>query len=50
MRRSAACGITESGAVLVRPDGFVAWRSAVDVPDATAALGDSIRVVLAGIA
>jgi FAD binding domain len=47
---AAACGITESGAVLVRPDGFVAWRSAVGVPDAMAALGDSVRVVLAGIA
>jgi 2-polyprenyl-6-methoxyphenol hydroxylase-like FAD-dependent oxidoreductase len=47
---AAACGITESGAVLVRPDGFVAWRSAAAVPDATAALGDTLRVVLRGVA
>ena len=45
---AAACGITESGAVLVRPDGFVAWRSATGVPDATAALGDALDVVLRG--
>ena len=42
----AACGITKSGAVLVRPDGFVAWRSATGVPDATAALGDGLDAVL----
>lgn len=29
-RWSTACGIAGGGAVLVRPDGFVAWRSASD--------------------
>ncbi|MER6666869.1 FAD-dependent monooxygenase [Amycolatopsis japonica] len=31
-----ACGVTENGALLVRPDAFVAWRwpKAVDDPDA----------------
>jgi 2-polyprenyl-6-methoxyphenol hydroxylase-like FAD-dependent oxidoreductase len=41
-----ACGITESGAVLVRPDGFVAWRAPVGVPDAADALGDALHLVL----
>jgi 2-polyprenyl-6-methoxyphenol hydroxylase-like FAD-dependent oxidoreductase len=41
-----ACGITESGALLVRPDGFVAWRAPVGVPDATDALGDALHLVL----
>jgi 2-polyprenyl-6-methoxyphenol hydroxylase-like FAD-dependent oxidoreductase len=43
---AAACGITKSGAVLVRPDGFVAWRSAAGVPDVAAALHDTLHVVL----
>jgi 2-polyprenyl-6-methoxyphenol hydroxylase-like FAD-dependent oxidoreductase len=41
-----ACGITKSGALLVRPDGFVAWRAPVGVPDATDALGDALHLVL----
>ncbi len=41
-----ACGITESGALLVRPDGFVAWRAPVGVPDATDALRDALHLVL----
>ncbi|MFF4060255.1 FAD-dependent oxidoreductase [Streptomyces sp. NPDC001668] len=39
---SAAHGTTPEGAVLVRPDGFVAWRSAGPVPDA----GQELRQVL----
>ena len=27
-RWAAAYGVTDGGAILVRPDGFVAWRSA----------------------
>jgi hypothetical protein len=41
-----ACGITETGALLVRPDGFVAWRAPVGVPDAADALGDALHLVL----
>jgi putative polyketide hydroxylase len=33
-----AFGISNAGALLVRPDGFVAWRSHASVPDATSAL------------
>ncbi|MCP2258748.1 2-polyprenyl-6-methoxyphenol hydroxylase [Streptoalloteichus tenebrarius] len=33
-----AYGIGDGGASLVRPDGVVAWRSAVEVPDPTATL------------
>nr|WP_042187075.1 FAD-dependent monooxygenase [Kibdelosporangium sp. MJ126-NF4] len=37
-----AYGVTESGAVLVRPDFFVAWRT----PDASGDLGAALRAVL----
>lgn len=40
---SAVHGTVPGGAVLVRPDGFVAWRSAGPVPDA----GTVLREVLA---
>jgi putative polyketide hydroxylase len=33
-----AFGISNAGATLIRPDGFVAWRSPTAVPDAAAAL------------
>jgi hypothetical protein len=39
-------GISDTGATLVRPDGFVAWRSSGDVPDAEAVLGDVLRTIL----
>ena len=35
---AAAHGITPDGAVLIRPDGFVAWRSPHPVPDPTTTL------------
>jgi 2-polyprenyl-6-methoxyphenol hydroxylase-like FAD-dependent oxidoreductase len=39
-------GISNAGAVLVRPDGFVAWRSHATTPDATAALRAALGCVL----
>ncbi|WP_431041459.1 FAD-dependent oxidoreductase [Streptomyces sp. P1-3] len=41
-----AHGTREDGAVLVRPDGFVAWRSERAVPDPEGALGGALRSVL----
>ncbi|WP_409474324.1 FAD-dependent oxidoreductase [Streptomyces sp. HC307] len=38
---------TRAGAVLVRPDGFVAWRSPGVVPDAESTLRQVVRTVLA---
>lgn len=43
---SAAHGTTPAGAVLVRPDGFVAWRAQGPVPDAEAVLRDAFRALL----
>lgn len=40
-------GVTREGAVLVRPDGFVAWRSPDGVPDPEAALRQVLTTVLA---
>ncbi|MDI1455030.1 FAD-dependent monooxygenase [Streptomyces sp. ATE26] len=39
-------GTTQSGAVLVRPDGFVAWRSPSLVLDAERALTETLMTVL----
>ncbi|MFF8592198.1 FAD-dependent oxidoreductase [Streptomyces sp. NPDC015220] len=39
-------GTTESGAVLVRPDGFVAWRSPRLVPDPERALTETLMTLL----
>ncbi len=36
-------GISPAGAVLVRPDGFVAWRSKAAVPDPAETLGEIIE-------
>lgn len=44
---AAAFGIGASGASLVRPDGFVAWRSRTIPDDPTATLRDVLRQVLA---
>jgi 2-polyprenyl-6-methoxyphenol hydroxylase-like FAD-dependent oxidoreductase len=38
-----AHGITSSGALLVRPDGFVAWRAESTVPDPAAALRGALN-------
>ncbi|MFJ8390392.1 FAD-dependent monooxygenase [Streptomyces sp. NPDC094438] len=42
-----AHAIGADGAVLVRPDGFVAWRSQSDATDPAAALAEVLRAVLA---
>jgi 2-polyprenyl-6-methoxyphenol hydroxylase-like FAD-dependent oxidoreductase len=39
-------GVSPSGAVLIRPDGFVAWRAGALVPDAREALGHALDAVL----
>jgi putative polyketide hydroxylase len=41
-----AYGLDDDGASLVRPDGFVAWRSASAVPDPAAALSAAVDHVL----
>jgi putative polyketide hydroxylase len=42
-------GVTARGAVLVRPDGFIAWRSVVEVDDPVAVLTDALaRIGIAG--
>jgi 2-polyprenyl-6-methoxyphenol hydroxylase-like FAD-dependent oxidoreductase len=43
---TTAFGIEPSGATLVRPDGFVAWRSASAVADPAAALGGVLSAIL----
>ena len=44
----SAYGVSAAGAALVRPDGFVAFRSRDAVEDPTAALERALRSVLAG--
>jgi len=39
-------GVTESGAVLVRPDGFVTWREPGRSPAARQVLADALRAAL----
>ncbi|KUM70964.1 FAD-dependent oxidoreductase [Streptomyces curacoi] len=39
-------GTAEDGAVLVRPDGFVAWRAAAAMPDADRVLTNVLQTVL----
>jgi len=43
---SSAYGITPAGATLVRPDGFVAWRSVDGVSDAERQLAKALAAVL----
>ncbi|MGQ4513080.1 FAD-dependent monooxygenase [Streptomyces sp. DW26H14] len=43
---AAAHGTTEEGAVLVRPDGFVAWRESGSVRDPEGTLTDVLRALL----
>lgn len=40
-------GVGDGGAVLVRPDGFVAWRSTGTAPDPAATLERALRRILA---
>jgi putative polyketide hydroxylase len=42
-----ALGIEDDGAVLVRPDGIVAWRARRYPDDPSAVLGGAVRTVLA---
>jgi 2-polyprenyl-6-methoxyphenol hydroxylase-like FAD-dependent oxidoreductase len=42
-----AYGLAPSGAVLVRPDGVVAWRAGSARPDPAAAMAGALRAVLA---
>jgi putative polyketide hydroxylase len=42
-----AHGLDPDGALLVRPDGFVAWRSPAAVADPAAELDRVLRAVLA---
>jgi 2-polyprenyl-6-methoxyphenol hydroxylase-like FAD-dependent oxidoreductase len=44
-----AHGITQTGALLVRPDGFVAWRAASSVPDPFAFLTLGLRSALSAV-
>jgi len=46
-RFPAAYGLTPSGASLVRPDGFVAWRSKELVRHPKGALVQALRAILA---
>ena len=41
-----AYGISETGAVLVRPDGFVSWRSEVDMDEPQKVLSDVLNIAL----
>lgn len=41
-----AHGVEPSGAVLVRPDGYVGWRAVRHTPDAAARLGAALRAIL----
>jgi hypothetical protein len=41
-----AYGVDEDGAVLVRPDGYVGWRSASAAKDPAAALGGAMAAIL----
>ncbi|MFI8534928.1 FAD-dependent oxidoreductase [Streptomyces aquilus] len=46
---AAAHGTTPEGAVLVRPDGFVAWRAAGAEPDAESVLRHALTTLLATV-
>jgi len=46
MQVAAAYGLGGDGASLIRPDGFVAWRSQRSVPDPSAALGAAVGTAL----
>ena len=46
-RWPGAAGLSESGALLIRPDGYVAWRAHAAMPRSAAALEDALNRVLA---
>ena len=43
-----AYGIDPDGAVLVRPDGYVAWRSASAAAHPSSALGEALAAIRGG--
>ncbi len=43
---AGAHGITEDGAILVRPDGFVAWRHPARPADPAKALREAVETIL----
>jgi 2-polyprenyl-6-methoxyphenol hydroxylase-like FAD-dependent oxidoreductase len=43
---TAAYGVDEGGAVLVRPDGYVGWRSPTMAADPAASLGEAMAAIL----
>jgi hypothetical protein len=43
---AAACDIEQTGSVLVRPDGFVAWRARDDRAAGAAVLSNALRAIL----
>jgi len=45
-RFATAYGVEADGAVLLRPDGFIAWRSQAAPAEPAAALGDAVAQVL----
>lgn len=45
-RWQTGTGISAQGAVLIRPDGFVAWRACKQPPDVVQALEQALRLVL----
>lgn len=47
---AGAFGVSRDGAVLVRPDGYVAWRAAKLPDDAPRALGGALQAVLSASA
>ena len=46
MRFAESFGVTSSGAVLVRPDGFVAWRAKAMQPDPERAMAAALGALL----
>ncbi|GGP09574.1 FAD-dependent monooxygenase [Nonomuraea glycinis] len=48
-RWATAFGVTGGGAVLIRPDGFIAWRAAEPAgPHTDAVLAEAVRALLSG--
>jgi hypothetical protein len=45
-RFATAYGLTSSGAALVRPDGFVAWRAKAEAADPAGVLAKVVRTIL----